>query len=408
MSVPDSGSLWRHRSFLAFFFGRTFSIIAFQIFSVAVGWQVYALTHSTWDLGLVGLMQFLPMLLLTLIAGHVADQHDRRLINMLAQGIYALLAVMLMLGSAQGWLTREGIFGLAFLFGVVRAFEFPASSAMLPGLVSSEQLVPALSLTGSARQAAFIIGPALGGGLYVFGATVTYAVTTALFLLGLAGSFLIDYRQPARQREPVTWETLIAGVAFIRRQPVLLGAISLDLFAVLLGGATALLPVYAREILLTGPLGLGVMRAAPAVGALLMSFALARWPVERQVGKVMFISVAVFGLATIGFAFSTSLVLSVGLLGVLGAADMISVVVRSALVQLETPDDMRGRVGAVNWLFIGTSNQLGEFESGATAAAFGTVPSVALGGLGTVLVVGLFTRWFPALAKRDRLQEKHP
>ena len=261
---------------------------------------------------------------------------------------------------------------------------------------------------GSARQTAFILGPALGGGLYVFGPTVTHGVTTLLFLAALVSTSLIRYRQPPREKEPVTWATLFAGITYIRSQPVLLGAISLDLFAVLLGGATALLPVYAREILLTGPMGLGVLRAAPAVGALLMSFWLAKHPVERQVGQVMFAAVAVFGLATVVFAVSTSMTLSVLMLGVLGAADMISVVVRSALVQLETPDAMRGRVGAVNWLFIGTSNQLGEFESGATAAWFGVVPSVVVGGLGTLAVVGLWMRWFPALAKRDRLLEHHP
>jgi MFS family permease len=288
---------------------------------------------------------------------------------------------------------------------VIRAFEFPAASAMLPGLVPTQQLVAALSLSGSARQAAFIVGPALGGGLYVFGPALTHGVTTALFLGALLATLPVRYQQPARAREPVTRETLLAGIRFIRSRPVLLGAISLDLFAVLLGGATALLPVYAREILLAGPWGLGVLRAAPAVGALLMSFWLARRPVERQVGKVMFASVAVFGLATVGFALSTNLTLSVLLLGILGAADMISVVVRSALVQLATTGEMRGRVGAVNWLFIGTSNQLGEFESGATAALMGTVPSVVAGGLGTLLVTALWMRWFPDLAKRDRLTE---
>ncbi len=408
MSAPVPASLWRHRSFLAFFTGRTLSVTAFQIFSVAVGWQVYALTRSAWDLGLVGLMQFLPMLLLALPAGHLADSRDRRTLALLSLAGYTALAAVLTVGSHQGWLGREGLFALAFGFGMVRAIEFPAASAMLPGLVTSEQLVGALSLSGSARQTAFILGPALGGGLYVFGPTVTHGVTTLLFLAALVSTSLIRYRQPPREKEPVTWATLFAGITYIRSQPVLLGAISLDLFAVLLGGATALLPVYAREILLTGPMGLGVLRAAPAVGALLMSFWLAKHPVERQVGKAMFASVAVFGLATVVFAVSTSMTLSVLMLGVLGAADMISVVVRSALVQLETPDAMRGRVGAVNWLFIGTSNQLGEFESGATAAWFGVVPSVVVGGLGTLAVVGLWMRWFPALAKRDRLLEHHP
>jgi MFS family permease len=406
MSENPVRSLWRHRCFAAFWWSRMFSIIAFQIQAVAIGWQVYALTRDPWDLGMVGLAQFLPILLLTLPGGHVADHHDRRRIMMLGQAAYAGLLAVLAVGSGQQWLDRNGLLVLAFLIGAVRAFEFPAASAMLPSLVPSAQLVPALSLTGSARQAAFIAGPALGGGLYALGAEATYAVATGLFLLALAAAALIRPSTPARPREPVTWATVLAGISYIRGNRVLLGAISLDLFAVLLGGATALLPVYAREILMTGPLGLGLLRAAPAVGALLMSFALARWPVERNTGRIMFASVALFGVATMVFAVSTVMWLSLASLLVLGAADMVSVVVRSALVQLETPEDMRGRVGAVNWLFIGTSNQLGEFESGVTASWFGAARAVLLGGVGTVLVCALWMRWFPQLLHRDRMVER--
>jgi MFS family permease len=406
MSENPVRSLWRHRSFAAFWWSRMFSIIAFQIQAVAIGWQVYALTRDPWDLGMVGLAQFLPILLLTLPGGHVADHHDRRRIMMLGQAAYAGLLAVLAVGSGQHWLDRNGLLVLAFLIGAVRAFEFPAASAMLPSLVPSAQLVPALSLTGSARQAAFIAGPALGGGLYALGAEATYAVATGLFLLALAAAALIRPSTPARPREPVTWATVLAGISYIRGNRVLLGAISLDLFAVLLGGATALLPVYAREILMTGPLGLGLLRAAPAVGALLMSFALARWPVERNTGRIMFASVALFGVATMVFAVSTVMWLSLASLLALGAADMVSVVVRSALVQLETPEDMRGRVGAVNWLFIGTSNQLGEFESGVTASWFGAARAVLLGGVGTVLVCALWMRWFPQLLHRDRMVER--
>ncbi|RZU36888.1 transmembrane secretion effector [Fluviicoccus keumensis] len=405
MSVNPVPSLWRHRSFAAFWWSRMFSIIAFQIQAVAIGWQVYALTRDPWDLGMVGLAQFLPILLLTLPGGHVADHHDRRRIMMLGQAAYAGLLAVLAVGSGQHWLDRNGLLVLAFLIGAVRAFEFPAASAMLPSLVPSAQLVPALSLTGSARQAAFIAGPALGGGLYALGAEVTYAVAAGLFLLALAAAALIRPSTPVRPREPVTWATVLAGITYIRGNRVLLGAISLDLFAVLLGGATALLPVYAREILMTGPLGLGLLRAAPAVGALLMSFVLARWPVERHTGRIMFASVALFGAATMVFAVSTVMWLSLASLLVLGAADMVSVVVRSALVQLETPEDMRGRVGAVNWLFIGTSNQLGEFESGVTASWFGASRAVLLGGAGTLLVCALWMRWFPQLLRRDRMGE---
>lgn len=402
-SSPARPSLWRHPSFVAFWCARTLSIIAFQIQTVAIGWQMYALTRDPWDLGMVGLMQFLPMLVLTLPAGQVADRFDRRLITVLSQMLYAVLLALLALLSWQEVMTREIILALAFAVGAVRAFEFPAASAMLPGLVPSSLLVSALSITGSARQFAFIAGPALGGALYLGGAALTYGVATAMFVLSTLATTLIGRHQPAHKPQAVSWRTMLAGIDYIRRQPILLGAISLDLFAVLLGGATALLPVYAREILLTDAWGLGLLRAAPAVGALLMSFYLARFPVEKHVGKIMFAAVAVFGMATIVFAVSTWLPLSLFSLLVLGAADMISVVVRSALVQLETPEDMRGRVGAVNWLFIGTSNQLGEFESGVTAAWFGVVPSVVIGGVGTLVVVGLWMRLFPQLAQRDKL-----
>lgn len=396
-------SLFSHRSFFWLWITRVFANLGTQIQTVAIGWQVYQLTHSAFDLGLVGLVQFLPSLLLTLVVGQVADRYDRRKIVLLCQTLEIVCAAAFVLGSAQGWLTKEWIFALVFLFGIARAFQSPSSAAMLPGLIPAELLPRAISASSAAMQAAFIVGPALGGFLYIAGPVVTYSACLILFVAAWFAAFQIRLLAAPVKREPVTMETLFAGIHFIRRQPVVLGAISLDLFAVLLGGATALLPIFASEILHVGPWGLGILRSAPAVGALLMSVYLSRWPIENNTGKVMFAAVAVFGLSTIIFGLSQNFFLSLTALFVLGASDMISMVIRSTMIQLETPDDMRGRVNAVNWLFIGTSNQVGEFESGFTAALFGTVPAVVLGGVGTLAVVGLWMRWFPDLVNRDKL-----
>ena len=399
----ETVSLFSHRSFFWLWITRVFANLGTQIQTVAIGWQVYELTGSAFDLGLVGLVQFLPSFLLTLVVGQVADRYNRRNIVIACQTIEIITAIALVIGSWQGWLTREWIFALVFLFGIARAFQTPSSSAMLPSLIPSELLPRAISMSSAAMQATFIVGPAIGGFLYIAGPVVTYGVCTVLFVCAWFAAARIRLLTPPAKREPGTMETLFAGIHFIRRQPVVLGAISLDLFAVLLGGATALLPIFASEILKVGPWGLGILRSAPAVGALLMSVYLARWSIERNTGKVMFAAVAVFGLATIVFGLSENFLLSVAALFVLGASDMISVVIRSTMIQLETPDEMRGRVNAVNWLFIGTSNQLGEFESGVTAALFGTVRAVVLGGVGTLAVCALWIRWFPELAKRDRL-----
>jgi MFS family permease len=399
----ETVSLFSHRSFFWLWITRVFANLGTQIQTVAIGWQVYQLTHSAFDLGLVGLVQFLPSLLLTLVVGQVADRYDRRKIVLLCQTLEIICAAAFVLGSWQGWLTKEWIFALVFVFGIARAFQTPSASAMLPSLIPTELLPRAISASSAAMQAAFIVGPALGGFLYIAGPVVTYSVCILLFIAAWFAVFKIQLITEAKKREPVTKETLFAGIHFIRRQPVVLGAISLDLFAVLLGGATALLPIFASEILHVGPWGLGILRSAPAVGALLMSVYLSRWAIENNTGKVMFASVAVFGLATIVFGLSENFLLSLAALLVLGASDMISMVIRSTMVQLETPDAMRGRVNAVNWLFIGSSNQLGEFESGVTAALFGTVPAVVLGGAGTLVVVGLWMRWFPELVRRDKL-----
>ena len=394
----------RHKPFAFFWFARGFTSIAFQIQGVAVGWQVYALTGSPFYLGLVGLAQFLPMFLLTLAVGHVADRYDRRLIVRLCQIVEGLAAAALAFGSLSGWQSKESILAVVFIAGAARAFEAPTIHALVPGLVPPQLLPRAVAWSASAHQTATILGPALGGLLYTAGPTAAYATASILFLTASSLVALIRIERTPPNREPVSLQSLFAGIVFIRNQPVILGAISLDLFAVLLGGATALLPVYARDILVAGPWGLGLLRSAPAVGALAMSIFLARHMVEHRIGWIMFGAVVIFGVATIVFAVSTSFVLSLGVLVVLGAADVISVVIRSSLVQIKTPDEMRGRVSAVNSMFIGTSNQLGEFESGLTAALFGVVPAVLIGGVGTLIVVIIWMRLFPQLVRIDSLK----
>lgn len=396
----------QHPSFVLFWCARAASVVAFQMQGVAIGWQIYALTGSAWYLGLVGLAQFLPMFLLTLAVGHVADRYDRRRIVRLCQSVEALAAAALAIASFGGWQSRESILLIAFISGAARAFEGPTMQALMPGLIPPLLLPRAAAWSTSASQTASIIGPALGGLLYAFGPTAVYTTNCGLFLVASLLVALIRIERTPPAREPVSLQSLFAGIAFIRSRPAILGAISLDLFAVLLGGATALLPVFARDILFTGPWGLGLLRAAPGIGALAMSLWLARHPLRHRVGRIMFTSVAVFGVATIVFALSTSFLLSLGTLIVLGASDVISVVIRSTLVQIETPDAMRGRVSAVNAMFIGTSNQLGEFESGTTAALFGTVPAVVLGGAGTLLVVILWMRLFPQLVKVESLEQR--
>ncbi len=406
-SPPPAASPLRHPAFLRFWLARTLSTGAFQITAVVVGWQIFTLTGSTLELGLIGLMQFIPMILLTIPAGHVADQYDRRTIVRVCQAIEALAAAALALGSVEGWLGPHVIFAAVALIGAARTFESPTVSALLPGVVPAESLPAAFALSASAVQTATIVGPALGGALYIAGPPFAYAAIAAIFACAslLVGGIRLERVPP--KREPPTLSSLLSGFVYIRDHSIVLGAISLDLFAVLLGGATALLPVYARDILHTTPVGLGVLRAAPAVGALLTSFVLARHPLASRAGVKMFLAVALFGLATVAFGLSTSFPLSLVALAVLGASDVLSMVVRSSLVQLQTPDAMRGRVSAVNSMFVGTSNQLGEFESGLTASLFGTVPAVVIGGVGTVVVALLWSRMFPALRQVDDLAKAH-
>jgi MFS family permease len=395
-------------SFMRFWWGRLAGTMAAQMLMVALGWQMYDLTGSAWDLGLVGLAQFLPALPLMLLAGPLIDRHDRRLILAACMVLQVAVAVVLALASWGGWSGRGLILGVSLLLGVARAFQMPSQQALAPMLVPAVVLPRALAFSSGAMQVAVIGGPALGGFVYVAGPAVVYTLCAALFMIGAALVVTIRVRAEPQAREPVSWTMLMAGFVFIWQRKAILGAISLDLFAVLFGGATALLPMFAKDVLHTGPWGLGLLRAAPAVGALLIAIVLTRWPIESGVGRKMFAAVAAYGVAMGVFALSSSFVLSFAALLASGVADMVSVIVRQSMVQLDTPNPMRGRVAAVNSVFIGASNQLGEFESGATAAVLGPVGSVLLGSVGTLLVVALWMRWFPDLLRRERLTAPEP
>ena len=405
--------LTRQRAFMRMWFARLFGTTGNQMLMVAVGWQMYELTGSAWDLGLVGLYQFLPALLLTLVAGHVADRlHRARIVAacLVTQAVVALILVAATQGwgAPAGWASRGLLLAMSVLLGVARAFQMPAQQALTPVLVPPVMLPRAMAFSSAGMQAAIITGPALGGVIFVAGASAVYSVCAFLFATGCALIAVVRYDHAPPPREPVSVRTLLAGAEFVWQRKALLGAVSLDLFAVLLGGATALLPMFAKDILQVGPWGLGLLRAAPAVGALLTSAVLTRWPLERRVGRVMLLAVALYGVCMLVFGISTSMLLSLAALAVSGGADMVSVVVRQTLVQIETPNDMRGRVSAVNSVFIGASNQLGEFESGATAALLGPVGSVVAGGIGTLLIAALWLKGFPELAQRDRMTEPAP
>jgi MFS family permease len=402
-SAPAPLPLRAYTGFMRLWWSRLAGVGAGQMLMVAVGWQMYDLTGSAWDLGLVGLLQFGPALLLALPAGHLIDRWHRGRILAACMALLALAAVLLAVASQQGWVSRSGLLGPSVLLGAVRAFQLPATQALTPLLVPPAVLPRALAFSSGGLQAAVIAGPALGGLVYMAGATAVYGLCAGLFALATALTLAIRYAHTAPTRSPTDWHTVLAGVRFVWGHKVVLGAISLDLFAVLLGGATALLPIFAKDVLQVGPGGLGLLRASPAVGALLMSLWLSRFPIDRRAGRRLLWAVAVFGAAQLVFGLSSLFWLSMLALAVSGGADMVSVVVRQTLVQLETPDAMRGRVSAVNSLFIGASNQLGEFRAGAMAAGIGAVGSVVVGGLGTLAVALLWRRWFPGLAQRDAL-----
>jgi MFS family permease len=406
MPASDA-ALRQHPAFVLFWLARVASTIAFQMQAVAVAWLVYDLTGSAFALGMVGLAQFAPALLLALVVGHIADRYDRPRIARACQAAQCLTVAALALGAITGGLTLPAIFAAIVTLGATRAFEMPTMQALLPNLVPPGLLPRAVAGSASANQTAVIVGPAIGGFLYAGGATVVFVASATLFLI--AALLIAQVRPMTKQqasKEPASFRTLFGGISFIAGRPAVLGAISLDLFAVLLGGVVALLPIYARDILQIGPSGLGMLRSAPAVGALTMSILLARFPLQHRVGWIMFGGVAMYGLATIVFAVSSWFPLSLAALAVLGASDMVSVVIRVSLIQLETPDDMRGRVSAVNSVFIGGSNQLGDFRAGVTAEAFGAVAAALMGGIGTLIVVGLWMRLFPVLVRVDRLGQR--
>jgi MFS family permease len=399
-----------HPDFVLFQIARFLIVAAVEMQAVAVGWQVYDITKRALDLGLVGLAQFLPGILLFLVSGHASDRFDRRKVLGVCYAGYAVCSgFLLVIAQVEAHSVRaisvRPIYAVLILLGVVRSFNGTASRSILPQLVPDEHFANAVAWNATTFQAATILGPSLGGILYALfrGPSAVYAAAMLTAAGALVSTFRIRTRRQARRREPMTLKTVFAGLHFIWREKLILGAISLDLFAVLLGGAVALLPVYAREILHTGPWGLGLLRTAPAVGAAVMAVALAHRPLRGRAGPTLLWAVAGFGVFTILFGISTSLVLSLLSLICLGASDMISVIIRATLTQLRTPDEMRGRVMAVDMVFIGTSNELGQFESGLTAQWFGTVPAVLLGGVGTLIVIALWAWKFPELRRAGEL-----
>ncbi|MGJ4887083.1 MFS transporter [Bradyrhizobium sp. HKCCYLRH3099] len=401
-TVPiGARDLLKQSAFLFFLSSRSLSRFASQIAAVAIGWQIYDLTGRAFDLGMVGLIQFLPTALLVFVAGNAADRFPRKRVVQLCQLAEALTALYLGWGAYAGQLGEVQLFAAVFVLGIAGAFESPATAALLPLIAPEGTLQRASALSSGAAQLATIAGPAIGGFAYAVAPGLPYGI---MMLFWIAGMALTGLMQVPAERPDGSKDDLFAGVRFIRANPAILGTISLDLFAVLLGGVTALLPIYARDVLDTGPFGLGVLRAAPAVGALAMTAVLARYTIQRRVGLRMFQAVIVFGAATVVFAVSNVMWISVAALAILGAADTISVVIRFSLVQLATPNEMRGRVGAVNFLFINASNQLGQFESGVTAALFGAMPAAILGGVGTIAIALLWMKLFPTLRKVERLE----
>jgi MFS family permease len=402
----EPASLLQHRPFIFFWTTRTFSAIAFQMVGVAVGWQMYLLTNDPFDLGLVGLVQFLPAIVLIFVAGEMADRYDRRRILQCCQMLEAVSVAALAIVSITGWINKEFILTATFFLGAGRAFEAPTNQTLLPAVVPAELFPRAVAASSSAQQAATICGPALGGFLLLVSPAFVYAVCALLFFGAVVQLTFVRVVRTPPKRAPLTVKTFFAGVSYIFKNRILLGIILLDLFAVLLGGATVLLPVYARDVFHVGSWGLGLLRAAPAVGALVTMVMLTRQPLTRRIGRTEFITVGCFGVATIVFGISQSFWLSMLALACLGASDAVSVVIRLTLVQIETPDEMRGRVSAVNSLFVSTSNQIGDFRAGTAATFIGAVPAVLMGGIGTLVVVFVLAKLFPELYHLDSFRQK--
>jgi MFS family permease len=404
-SIAAGRVAFAYPSFGLYQLARFCIVLATEMQSVAVGWQVYEITKRPLDLGLVGLAQFLPGVLLFLVSGHVADRYDRRKLVVVCYAAFGGCSGLLLLAALRHMHSVYPIYAVLILIGIVRAFNGPVSRALLPQLVPEEHFPNAVAWASSVFQAATILGPSVGGIVYAIarGPLAVYALAALAAAVATLCAFQIRVQSKARTREPINVKTVLVGFHYIWREKLILGSISLDLFAVLLGGAVALLPVYAREILMTGPWGLGILRSAPGLGAAAMAVYLAHNPIRERVGAKMLWCVAGFGIFTILFGVSHSLTLSLIALVLVGATDMVSVIVRGTLIQIATPDEMRGRVNAVDMVFIGASNELGQFESGLTAHWFGTVPAVVLGGIGTLVVTAGWAWLFPALRNADRL-----
>jgi MFS family permease len=398
-------AVFRYPDFRYFLMARFLTAASSEMQSVAVGWQLYSLTHRPLDLGLAGLAQFLPGILLFLAGGHAADRYSRKRILQACCAGFSCCSLLLLWNAAADTKSIWPIYSVLLFNGAIRAFNGPAGQAFLPLIVASEYFASAVAWNSSNFQAAMIIGPAIGGVLYGFAGTagLVYGAAALSYFCALLLLSAVRAKAATGPRPPASLKTILEGFRYMERNRLILGTISLDLFAVLLGGAVALLPVYAKEILRTGPYGLGFLRSAPAAGAVVMAVVLAHWPLRRKVGVTMLWCVAGFGAFTIVFGLSRNLWLSLAALVLIGAFDMVSVIVRHTLVQLSTPNEMRGRVSAVNMVFIGASNEVGQFESGLTAQWFGTVPAVVLGGLGTIAIVALWARMFPALRRVDQL-----
>jgi MFS family permease len=402
MSSSSGFSVLRNRNFSFYLAARILGTLAVQMQSVAIGWQVYEMTGSLFDLGLIGLAQFAPFLVLILIAGHAADRFNRRNIIILCLATQLLCGLLLLAFTTSGAAVVWPVFAVLVLFGSARAFMMPATQAVLRNMVPSESFSQAVALSASAFHVAVIAGPVIGGLLYLAGPGTVYMVAAALLVLSVLLMSRTHAAPQAINTAPTTWHTVFEGLRFVWSRPIMLGAISLDLFAVLFGGATALLPAYAHDVLQVGPIGLGWLRTAPGVGAAVCSVALAWYPIRRRVGAWMFGGVAVFGAATLVLGWTASFAVALCALFLLGAGDMVSVYVRHLLVQFETPDEIRGRVSAVNAVFIGASNELGEFESGLTAGWFGLVRAILFGGAATLAVTAIWIVKFPVLSRMDK------
>jgi MFS family permease len=402
-SGADRFSAFRHRAYSFYWFARFLSAFGVQVIAVAVGWQIYDLTRDPFDLGIVGLVQFLPALLLILVTGATADRFGRRTIMGICELVSLAATGVLIYLTVRGLTSPLPVFAVLLVFGIVRAFFAPASTSLAPNLVPEDDLANAIAWNSISWQTATIVGPVAGGLLYGLGDTVPYWTSLVLFAIASVLIFTIPKPPQTRGVHNQSWETLSAGFRYIWREKVVLGAISLDMFAVLLGGAVALLPVFARDVLELGPWGLGLLRSAPGIGAVAIAIYLAAHPFRRNAGTTMFVAVGLFGLATVVFGLSTTAWISIVALIVMGAADMISVYVRQTLIQLWTPDELRGRVSAVNMVFIGASNELGEFRAGSMAALIGAVPAVILGGAGAMGIAALWAALFPALRKIQQL-----